>query len=111
MQISTASRDFVVDVLVPEVRQEMQILNESFTDPEVVKLFHGADWDIKWLQRDFGIYVVNMFDTYQVGYQQCKCCCNANAAAAAAACKQQHRNCPVIPWLFLLLISPRPASH
>ena len=26
---------------------------------------HGADWDIPWLQRDFGIYVVNLFDTGQ----------------------------------------------
>jgi exosome complex exonuclease RRP6 len=26
---------------------------------------HGADMDIGWLQRDFGIYVVNMFDTGQ----------------------------------------------
>lgn len=24
---------------------------------------HGADWDIPWLQRDFGLYVVNLFDT------------------------------------------------
>ena len=24
---------------------------------------HGADSDIPWLQRDFGIYVVNLFDT------------------------------------------------
>ena len=76
MQISTCSRDFVVDVLVPEVRQELQMLNESFTNPDVVKLFHGADWDIKWLQRDFGVYVINMFDTYQVycivaGWQEC----------------------------------------
>ena len=28
-------------------------------------MFHGADMDIQWLQRDFGIYVVNMFDTGQ----------------------------------------------
>lgn len=28
-------------------------------------MFHGADSDIEWLQRDFGIYVVNMFDTGQ----------------------------------------------
>ena len=26
---------------------------------------HGADMDIQWLQRDFGIYVVNLFDTGQ----------------------------------------------
>lgn len=27
---------------------------------------HGADRDIIWLQRDFGIYVCNLFDTGQV---------------------------------------------
>lgn len=26
---------------------------------------HGADWDVQWLQRDFGIYIVNLFDTGQ----------------------------------------------
>lgn len=30
-----------------------------------MKVLHGADSDIVWLQRDFGIYVVNMFDTGQ----------------------------------------------
>ena len=25
---------------------------------------HGAESDVQWLQRDFGIYVVNLFDTY-----------------------------------------------
>ena len=28
-------------------------------------MLHGADSDIVWLQRDFGIYVVNLFDTGQ----------------------------------------------
>ncbi|KAL0158693.1 hypothetical protein M9458_046769, partial [Cirrhinus mrigala] len=27
-------------------------------------VFHGADSDIEWLQKDFGLYVVNMFDTH-----------------------------------------------
>ena len=27
---------------------------------------HGADRDIAWLQRDFGIYICNLFDTHQV---------------------------------------------
>ncbi|XP_022370095.1 exosome component 10 isoform X3 [Enhydra lutris kenyoni] len=63
MQISTRAEDFIVDTL--ELRSDMYILNESLTDPAVVKVFHGADSDIEWLQKDFGLYVVNMFDTHQ----------------------------------------------
>jgi hypothetical protein len=29
------------------------------------KVLHGADQDIAWLQKDFGVYLVNMFDTGQ----------------------------------------------
>lgn len=29
------------------------------------QVFHGADSDIEWLQKDFGLYVVNLFDTHQ----------------------------------------------
>ena len=32
---------------------------------QVLKVLHGADSDIVWLQRDFGIYVTNLFDTGQ----------------------------------------------
>ena len=28
-------------------------------------MLHGSDMDMQWLQRDFGIYVVGMFDTGQ----------------------------------------------
>ena len=28
---------------------------------------HGAEFDIVWMQRDFGLYIVNMFDTGQAG--------------------------------------------
>ena len=28
-------------------------------------MLHGADSDIMWLQRDFGIYIANLFDTGQ----------------------------------------------
>ncbi|MED6247737.1 Exosome component 10 [Ataeniobius toweri] len=63
MQISTREEDFIIDTL--ELRSEMYILNEAFTDPSIIKVFHGADSDIEWLQRDFGLYVVNLFDTHQ----------------------------------------------
>ncbi|KAK3105991.1 hypothetical protein FSP39_010385 [Pinctada imbricata] len=63
MQISTRREDFLIDTL--ELRHELPALNEVFTDPNIVKVFHGANMDIEWLQRDFGLYVVNMFDTGQ----------------------------------------------
>ena len=40
----------------------------------VWQVFHGASSDIEWLQRDFGVYVVGLFDTYlamkQLNFQQ-----------------------------------------
>lgn len=30
-----------------------------------LQIFHGAESDIQWLQRDMSLYIVNMFDTYQ----------------------------------------------
>ncbi|KIK69880.1 hypothetical protein GYMLUDRAFT_150634 [Collybiopsis luxurians FD-317 M1] len=62
MQISTRQQDWLIDLLV--LREEMQILNEVFTDPKITKVFHGAESDIVWLQQDLQIYVVNLFDTF-----------------------------------------------
>lgn len=53
-----------MDPLVPELRTNLHILNDVFADPKIVKILHGADSDIIWLQRDFGLYVVNLFDTF-----------------------------------------------
>ncbi|KAG8142389.1 putative Exosome component 10 isoform 2 protein [Naja naja] len=63
MQISTRTEDFIIDPL--ELRSDLYILNETFTDPAIVKVLHGADSDVEWLQRDFGLYLVNVFDTHQ----------------------------------------------
>ncbi|XP_022335537.2 exosome complex component 10-like [Crassostrea virginica] len=63
MQVSTATEDFLIDTLA--LRNDLSPLNEIFTNPAIVKIFHGADSDIDWLQRDLGLYVVNMFDTGQ----------------------------------------------
>ena len=30
------------------------------------KVLHGCDSDVEWLQRDFSVYLVNVFDTHQV---------------------------------------------
>ncbi|CCJ31212.1 unnamed protein product, partial [Pneumocystis jirovecii] len=62
MQISTRNIDWIIDTL--ELREELEILNEVFTDPNIMKVLHGASMDIIWLQRDFGLYIVGLFDTY-----------------------------------------------
>ncbi|KAI5806118.1 ribonuclease H-like domain-containing protein [Geopyxis carbonaria] len=62
MQISTREKDWIVDTL--KLRGELQILNEVFADPKIIKVLHGAYMDVVWLQRDFGLYVVGLFDTY-----------------------------------------------
>lgn len=63
MQISTRERDWIVDTLQPW-RHKLEILNEVFADPKIVKVLHGAYMDILWLQRDLGLYVVGLFDTF-----------------------------------------------
>ncbi|XP_018374950.1 PREDICTED: exosome component 10 [Trachymyrmex cornetzi] len=67
MQISTIQTDYLIDTL--SLRSELHQLNEIFTKPSILKIFHGADMDILWLQRDLSLYVVNMFDTHQAAKQ------------------------------------------
>ncbi|KEF62582.1 uncharacterized protein A1O9_00555 [Exophiala aquamarina CBS 119918] len=63
MQISTRDKDWIIDTLKPW-RQSLQMLNEVFADPKILKVFQGASMDIIWLQRDLGLYVVGLFDTF-----------------------------------------------
>ncbi|KAK1638734.1 exonuclease [Colletotrichum phormii] len=62
MQISTREQDWIVDTLKPW-RQQLQVLNEVFADPSIIKVFHGPFMDMMWLQRDLGLYVNGLFDT------------------------------------------------
>ena len=55
-QISTRETDYLVDVL--KARDNVWLLNEVFTDPAIMKVLHGADMDVVWLQKDFGVYLV-----------------------------------------------------
>ncbi|CAO1625030.1 unnamed protein product [Sympodiomycopsis kandeliae] len=64
MQLSTRWGDYIIDLLSDQVRTSIEMLNTSFTHPEKVKILHGAEHDVLWLQRDCGLYLVNLFDTY-----------------------------------------------
>lgn len=62
MQLSDRKSDFIIDTLA--LRDDLQPLNKIFTDPNVVKVLHGSSMDIIWLQRDLGLYIVSLFDTF-----------------------------------------------
>ncbi|XP_010527545.1 PREDICTED: protein RRP6-like 2 [Tarenaya hassleriana] len=64
MQISTRTEDYIIDTFKLRVHIG-PYLREIFKDPKKKKVMHGADRDIIWLQRDFGIYICNLFDTGQ----------------------------------------------
>eukprot|EP00850_Spirogloea_muscicola_P020421 SM000215S06727 [mRNA] locus=s215:111800:118939:- [translate_table: standard] len=61
LQISIPGWDFLVDTIC--LHDLIPLLRPIFADPRITKVFHGADNDVLWLQRDFQIYVVNLFDT------------------------------------------------
>ncbi|CAG0916240.1 unnamed protein product [Notodromas monacha] len=63
LQISVTGKDYVIDTI--KLRDHLQPLNEVFTHPRILKVAHGANSDIIWLQRDLGIYIVNLFDTHE----------------------------------------------
>ena len=60
IQISTADKDYLVDTLS---LQDLGPLGEIFSDDAIVKVLHGAEYDVLCLGRDFGFKIENLFDT------------------------------------------------
>lgn len=60
-------KDFIVDPLAPGLWDAVSTyLGPIFSDPNIVKIGHGiGGMDVSSLHRDFGILVVNAFDTYE----------------------------------------------
>ena len=60
LQIASAKATYVVDPLQLDGLDPLKPLME---DARICKVFHGADYDIRSLYRDFGIRIRNLFDT------------------------------------------------
>ena len=60
LQASTATQNFIID---PLACPDFSALVSHFADPGIVKVFHGADYDVRMMHRGFGIEIVNLFDT------------------------------------------------
>lgn len=60
IQISDDSTDYIFD---PILISDLTPLGAVFTDPKIKKIFHGGDFDIGLLKREFGFQFSNLFDT------------------------------------------------
>jgi ribonuclease D len=60
LQISDLHTDFVID---PLAVSDLSALGPIMADRDIVKIFHGADYDVVCMKRDFGFEVRNLFDT------------------------------------------------
>jgi ribonuclease D len=60
LQIAIPGRNVVVDTVeLPD----LSALRPVFRDPAIKKVFHGADYDVRSLYRDFDIRINTLFDT------------------------------------------------
>lgn len=60
IQISVPEADYLVD---PLAMDDLSGLGPLLADPGVRKVFHGAEYDLSVLNRDFDFFVANLFDT------------------------------------------------
>ena len=67
IQLATnTGKTYIIDVLAEGVWDQVHGLATIFSDRSIVKIGHGIrGLDIQSLQRDFGIFVVNAFDTFE----------------------------------------------
>ena len=60
IQISAEGQSYVID---PLETGDLSELNDIFSDPDILKIFHAAEYDLMCLKRDFNFEFVNLFDT------------------------------------------------
>ena len=60
IQFSTPKTDYVVD---PLALDDLSALGPIFSNPNMEKIFHAAEYDLICLRRDFDFQFANLFDT------------------------------------------------
>jgi ribonuclease D len=60
IQITADGEDFVVD---PLAKIDIAPIGRMLADPNITKILHGADYDLRILNRDFGFVINNLIDT------------------------------------------------
>jgi exosome complex exonuclease RRP6 len=52
----TKDHEFVIDV-PPLINWVLENLQEAFENSKIIKVLHGCDNDVRWLQRDFDFFI------------------------------------------------------
>ena len=60
IQVSIPADDFVID---PLAKIDIRRFGEILANKNVMKVLHGADYDLRILNRDFGFVIANLLDT------------------------------------------------
>src|SRR3954451_23490700 len=60
IQISADGEDFVID---PLAKIDIARFGQVLANPEIRKILHGGDYDLRILNRDFGFVITNLVDT------------------------------------------------
>ena len=60
IQISANDQSYVID---PLETGDLSALNDLFADPDILKIFHAAEYDLMCLKRDFHFEFNSLFDT------------------------------------------------
>src|SRR5256885_16560992 len=60
IQISIPGEDMIID---PLKKLDLSAFGAIFGDPAITKILHGADYDLRILNRDFGFTIANVIDT------------------------------------------------
>ncbi len=61
VQVATPERTYLLD---PLALRDLSPLSGALGDRRVLKLLHGADYDLRGLNRDWGLTFAGLFDTY-----------------------------------------------
>jgi ribonuclease D len=72
LQIQAGERTWLIDPLAEDL--DLSFLGDVLIDPEILKIFHAGDNDIRILKRDYAFAFRNIFDTHRaaslLGFRQ-----------------------------------------
>jgi ribonuclease D len=64
IQISSSDEDYVID---PLQKIDLSRFGRVLGNPQITKVLHGSDYDLRILNRDFGFTIANLVDTMICG--------------------------------------------